>query len=90
MANLHFYSLAHHEILPVNLKNLLGNLESMKDQLGRVIVVADPLHDERLGRPLWPTIKTTVEQVKNTLFPEVMTMDSHLALFKKYAEFEDK
>ena len=63
---------------------------AMKDRLNHVIVMADPMKDDRLGSPLWQAIQTAVVQARNATFPEIKFMDSHIALYRKYAEFEDK
>ena len=68
--------------------NLLRQVGSMKDQFRHVIVMADPMNDEYSGVPLWQVIKTVVDQARNTTFPEVKFMDSHIALYKKYEEVE--
>ena len=81
---------ANLENLPHNLKGLLHQLGSMKDRFKDVIVMADPMTDDRLQVPLWKPIKATVDHVRNTTFPEIKFMDSHIALYRKYAEFEDK
>ena len=78
------------EKLPVNLIRLLDHLGSIKDQFKDAIVMADPMADDQLGVPLWLPIKTTLNQVRKTTFPEVKFMDSHLALYKEYTELENK
>ena len=96
MANTFFYPINNvtlafsEEKLPVNLKRLLRNLRSLKDHFKNVIVMADPMVDKSLGVPLWLPIKTTINQVRKRTLPEVKFMDSHLALYKKYAELENK